>query len=96
MDLISKEKTDVLCNQETMLSKQTNFNVKNYNGIFKEGHTNYRAHGGVATFIYEKLLLNIPLQAIAARINMGRDVIIVSIYNLLSHAISENLLSSLF
>ena len=84
-----------------MLSKQTNFYLKYCNGFFKEGHTNYRAHEGVANFIHEtiphqKSILNTPLQAIAARINIGRDVTIVSIYNLRSHNISENLLSTLF
>ena len=44
VDIIAKEKPDVLCIQETMLSKQTNFNLKNYNGLFKEEHTNIRAH----------------------------------------------------
>ena len=29
VDLINKEKPDVLCIQETMLSKQTSFNLKN-------------------------------------------------------------------
>ena len=86
MDVVAKEKPDVFCIQETMLSKQTNFNLKNYNGLFKEGHTNIRAHGGVANFIhetisYQKVTLNTPLQAIAARIIIGRDVTIVSIYN---------------
>ena len=33
-----------------MLSKQTTFNLKNYNALFIEGHTNYAAQGGVATF----------------------------------------------
>ena len=84
-----------------MLSKQTIFNSKNYNESFKEGYINYRAHGGVEIFIdetipYQKLKLNTPLQAITARINIGRDVTIVSIYNSRSHAISENLLSTLF
>ena len=40
VDLISKEKPDVLCFQGTMLSKQTNFHSKNYNALIKEGHTN--------------------------------------------------------
>ena len=100
MYLISKEKPDVLCIQETMLSKQTNFNLKNYGGLFKEGHTKIRAHRGVAIFIHEtithqKLLLNTPLQATAAKINIGRHVTIVSIYNSRSHVINENLLSTL-
>ena len=101
IDLISKEKPDVLCIQENMLSKHTNLNLKKYNGLFKEGHTNYRAHEGVPIFIhetihYQNLILNTPLQAIAARINKGRDVSIVSIYNSLSRDISESLLSALF
>ena len=75
MDLTAKEKLDVLCIQETMLSKQTNFNFNNYNGFFKEGNTNYPAQGGIAIFIhenipYQKLTLNTPLQAIGARINL--------------------------
>ena len=70
--LISIEKPDVLCIQETMFSKQTNFNLKNYKGLLKEGHTNYWAHGGVAIFIhktipYQKLILKTFLQAITAR-----------------------------
>ena len=53
MDLISKELPDVLCIQETMISKQTNLNLNYYNVLFKEGHTNRRAHGGVVIFIHE-------------------------------------------
>ena len=98
MDVIAEEESDVLCVQETMLAKQTSVNLRSYNGLFKEGHTTYRACGGVtifihATILYQKLILNTPLQAIAARINIGIDVTIVSIYNSLSH---ENLLSTLF
>ena len=101
MDLISREKLEVLCIQETRLSKKTNSNLKNYNGLFKEGHTNYRAHRGVAFFIheiipYQKLILNTPLQAGRARFNIGKDVTIISIYNSRSHDISENLLSIIF
>ena len=86
MDLIAKEKTDVLRIQETMRSKQKNFNLKNYNGLFEEGHTNHQAHEGVAIFMhytipYQKLILNTLLQTIAAKINIGRDVTIISIYN---------------
>ena len=84
-----------------MLSKQEIFNLKNYIVLFKEGHTNYRTHKVVASFIhvtipYRKLILNTPLQAIAARSNIGRDVNIVSVYNSRSHATSEKLLSILF
>ena len=43
-----------------------------------------------------KITINTPLQATAARINMEIDVTIVSIYNALSHDLSENLLSTLF
>ena len=69
-----------------MLSEQTNVNLKNYNGSFKEGHTSIRALGGVEIFIretipYQIVTLNTQLQAIAARINIGKDVTIVSIYN---------------
>ena len=97
VDLIANEKPDGLCIQETMLSKRTNFNLENYNGLFKEEHTNIRTHGRVAIFIretipYQKLIFNTPLQAIAARINIGRDVTIVFIYNSRSHDISETLL----
>ena len=84
-----------------MLSKQTNFNLKNYNGLFKEGRTNYRAHGGAPIFIhetipYQKSILSNFLQATSARINIGRDVTRVSISNLRSHNTSENLLSIIF
>ena len=97
MDIIAKEKPDALCIQETTLSKQKNFNLKNYNGLFKEGQTKIRANGGVAIFIHETIpyqivTLNTPLQAIAARINIWSDVTTVSNYNLRSHDISENLL----
>ena len=101
MDLKAKEKPDVPCFQKIVLSNQTNFNLKNYNGLFKEGHTNIRAHGGVVIFIheaipYQKVIPNTPLQAIAARINIGRDVTIVSIYNSRSYDKGKNLLSTLF
>ena len=69
-----------------MLSRQTIFNLKSYKGLFKEGHTNIRANGGLAIFIhetppYQKITFNTPLQAIAARINIVRDVTVVSVYN---------------
>ena len=83
--------------QETMLSNQTFFKLKYINGLFKKRNTNYWAHGGAAIFIhetifYQNLTLNTPLQAIAAGINIGRDVTIVSFYNSRSHNISEKLL----
>ena len=95
MDLISKAKPDFLCIQDTILSNRTIFNLKDYNGLFI-GYINYRAHGGAAIFIhiiipYEKLILNTPLQAITARLNIERDVSIVFIYNSRSYDISENL-----
>ena len=55
MDLISKEEPVVLCIQEAMLSKETSLILKYYNRLFKEGHTNYGAHGGVATFIHKTI-----------------------------------------
>ena len=51
MDLKTREKSDDLYIQENMLQNQTIFNLINYNELFKEGHTNYRAHGGVAVII---------------------------------------------
>ena len=96
----SYRKPAVLCFQETMLSKQRNFNIKNDSGLFKEGHINRRAHGRVAVFIHDnipfkEITTDTPLQAIAARLNIGIDVTVVSIYNSRSHDISENLLSTL-
>ena len=58
VDLIAKEKPAVLCIQETMLSKQTAFNIKKYNGLFKEGHINHGAHRGITIFIND----NIPFK----------------------------------
>ena len=55
VDIIAKQKPYVLCIQETMLSKQTIFNLNNCNGLFKEGHTNIRAHEGAAIFIHETI-----------------------------------------
>ena len=57
-----------------------------YNGLFEEGDTNYRAHGGKSiinpeTIPQQKLLLSTHLQAIAARINIGRDLTKISVYN---------------
>ena len=93
-----KGKPGVLCIQETMLPNQKN-NSLNYNELFKEGQANYWAYGGVAIFIQEtiptkKLPLSTPLQALAARINIGRQVNIVSIYNSRSRDISGKLLST--
>ena len=84
MDLITKEKPAVLCIQETTLSKQTDFNIKNYNGLFKEGRINRRARGGVAIFIldnipFKEIATYTPLQELAARSNIGIDVTVVSI-----------------
>ena len=99
MDLISKEKPVFTCIQETMLSKQTNFYMKYYNGLFN-GHIYCRAHVGVAIFIHEtilhqKLTLKTPLRAISARVSKGRDVTIVPIYISRSHDITEKFLSTL-
>ena len=44
VDIIANEKPATLCIQEAMLSKQTNFKINNYNGLFKEGHINRRSH----------------------------------------------------
>ena len=77
-----------------MLPKQTIFNIKNYIGLFK-GHINRRAHGGVTISIhgnipFKEITVNTPLQAIAARINIGIDGTLVSTYNTRSHDIGEN------
>ena len=69
-----------------MLQNQTDLDLKYYIRSIEKGHTNYRAHGGVVTFInekfpYQKLTFNTPQQAIETRINKGRDVTIVSILN---------------
>ena len=53
--LIAKEKPAVLCIHETVLSKQISFNIKDYDGVFKEGHINRREHEGVAIFIHGKI-----------------------------------------
>ena len=58
VNLIDKEKPALLCIQENMLQKRTNFNIKNYNGLLKEGYINRLADGGVAIFIHG----NIPFK----------------------------------
>ena len=100
MGIISQEKSNVLCIQETMPSSQTNFNSNYYNGLLKEGYTSYWAHGEVAVFIhkitsYQNLPLMTPVQAIAARFTLIRDVTIVPTCNSRSRDISEKLLSTL-
>ena len=97
MDLISKGKTDVLCIQETMLSNQTSFNLKFHKRLFKKVHTNYQAFLIVAKFIHEtiifqKLTLNPPMQAVSGRINIGRDVTIISKFNSQNLDLSDKLL----
>ena len=67
-----------------MLSNQTKFTLKYYNGLFKDRHTKYRAHGGVAIFSYEiipyhTIALKTPLQTPAARIDIGKNETIVSV-----------------
>ena len=93
VDLVSKEKPDVLCIQETMLTKQANFNLKNYNELLEE-HTNYRAHRAVAMIIHEtipypKIIFYTSIPSVAAEINIGRNVTIVSTFNSRSHAIMK-------
>ena len=94
VDLTVKEKPAVIFIQESMLSKQTSFNIKNYTGLFKEGHITRHAHGVVAIFIHEnipfkEIAINTSQQAIADRINIGIDVTVVSIYNTRSHNICK-------
>ena len=83
-----------------MLSKQTILKIKNYSGLFKEGHINRQSHGGIAIFIHDnipfkEITVNTPLQALVDRTNIGIYVTIVSIYNSRNHEISENVLSTL-
>ena len=97
----SRRKTNCHLHSRRYALKQINFNLRNYNGLFKEGRTSYRAHRGVAIFIHgtspcQKLIINTALQAIAVRISIWRNVTIVFIYKSRSHAIIENLLSTLF
>ena len=45
--------------------------------------------------LYQKLMLNTPLQTTAARINIKRDVTTFSIHNTRSRSMSENFLTTL-
>ena len=101
MDLISKEKLEVFFIQETILPTQKNFITKYFKLLYKARHTNYGTHGRAEIFIHgtiphQKLTHKTPLTAIAARIDIGRDVTIVSFYNSRSHVISEKLLPTFF
>ena len=99
-DLIDKSKPEILCVQETMLSKDSTFRIKHYTMLHKEGHRQHRWHGGTAIFIHEtipfkEIPINTPLQAVAAQINVGVLFTIVSIYNSRSHQLNEELLTNL-
>ena len=99
-DIIERKKPDIICIQETMLSKNTQFGIKNYTMIHKEGHLSHNWHGGAAIFIHETvptkvIQLNTSLQATAAQVNIGFLITIVSLYNSRSHEINERLLSEL-
>lgn len=65
-----------------MLPKQLKFNTKHYSGFFREGHVNYRPHGGVPFVIHETIPIRItlknPLQAVEAAVNMGIEITVVS------------------
>ena len=64
VDIVDKENPAILCIQETMLTKQTNVSIKDYNGLSKEGHITRRPHGGVEIFIHS----NIPFKEITIKI----------------------------
>ena len=81
-------------------TKNSNFKLRHFIGIHKEGHLNHRAHGGVAIFIhetlpYKEIELNTPIQAVAAQISIGKPVTVASIYNSRSHQINESLLTDI-
>ena len=66
LEFLSIFKPGILCIQETILRKQSNFNIKHYKGLFSEGHVNYRARGGIGILIleanpHEKIALEKPL-----------------------------------
>ena len=90
--LKSEEKHDVFCIQENDAVKADQFKFKVLQRTIQR-----RTHGGVALFIHEsiphqKFTLNISLHAIPGRINIGRDVTLVLLYNSRIYNISENLL----
>ena len=68
--------------------------------IHKEGHHRNEWHGGAAILVHEtvpvkEIHLHTPLQAVAARVNIGLLIAIVSLNSSKSHEINERLLSKL-
>ena len=94
---MSKVKQYIPCIKEFPFPKHLNFNIEHYNGLFKERYVSYKAYGEVVIFIHETIpqkivTHNSPLQAVAATVNRGMEVTVVSVYHSRSPEINEHLL----
>jgi ribonuclease HI len=100
-ELIETHKTDIVAIQETKLWTNSKFSIPNYNELRKDGHYNRNPHGGVALYIHSdipfcEIPLTTPLQAVAAKVTLHREITICNIYTSRSHPLNCNLLLDIF
>ena len=53
LKMVEDRRLVLLAIQETMLNDKSQVGIPNYNIISKEGHFNWRSHGGAALLIHE-------------------------------------------
>ena len=100
-ELVRNYKANIVAIQETRLWNNTKFSLPHFNEIRKDGHYNRSPHGGVALYIhssipFNKLDVNTPLQAVAAKVHLHTDITICSLYTSGSHVVNQQLLNDLY
>ena len=100
LDYISKYKIDIIAIQETKLFGDREIKIPKYNIEKLDGHWNRMAHGGLATYVhneipYKRIPINVPMQALAIRVQLSSLITICNVYSPRSHQLSEQILEDL-
>ena len=101
MQLSERHKANIVAIQETKLNQDIEVHLPNYSEIRKVGHFNRNSHCGVITYIhssipYKQIDLDTPLQAVAATVQLRRQLTICNIYSSDSHPLSQQLLQDIY
>ena len=100
-EMINLHNANIIAIQETKLWNNSNFSLPHYNTVRRDGHYNEGPHGGVAIFIhtsipFNEIDVNTPIQAIAVRVHLQREITICNLYSSGAHIINQQVLSNLY
>ena len=101
LDLIDKYRINFLAIQETKQSGDYHTTLPNFNILSKDGHFNRTQHGGVSLYIhsdvpYQEIIINSPLQVVAAVVQTNIRFSICNIYCPPSQNIDQSLLKQVY